>query len=122
MLHDILPISDSLARSSLPALHPSLTPPSSSECARLFLAATLSPFFGLTYNDGRKKRTSTAVEIVIRDALKLGTKNHYMDGIPAFFKAAELIRDPTLDKFGGEEQRVNIGECRILNVDEDLSS
>ena len=51
------------------------------------------------------------VEIVIREALKLGLQNHYLDGIPALFAASDLLQNPVLEKFTGENKRSKIGRC-----------
>src|SRR5271154_6680075 len=80
----------------LPAVHPDLvhnvTP---STMARLFLAAALTPFRGLKYTDSKNK-SHFAVEAVIRDGLKLGTRNHYLDGVPLLFTAAQILANPDL--------------------------
>ncbi|KAJ7124812.1 hypothetical protein C8R43DRAFT_1147023 [Mycena crocata] len=65
--------------------------------ARLYLAAALIPHFGITYLD-RKKKPQSAVECAIRESLKLGTQNHYADGIPLLFSAAELLKNPDLNR------------------------
>lgn len=57
---------------------------------RLYLATALIPYLGVTYRD-KKKRLCPAVEVVTREALKLGKQNHYLDGIPLLFTAAELL-------------------------------
>jgi tRNA nucleotidyltransferase (CCA-adding enzyme) len=65
-------------------------------------------FKGITYLDS-KKREQLAVEAVIRIGLKLGTLNHYMDGVPLLFAAAELLKNPDLERFTGRPERVSIG-------------
>ncbi|KAI0320982.1 hypothetical protein OF83DRAFT_1101804 [Amylostereum chailletii] len=83
-----------LASFSHSPLHPLLTAKiasSPSAIARLYLACALTPYEGITYKDA-KQRVRPAVEVAIREGLKVGTKNHYLDGIPALFDAAQLIR------------------------------
>ncbi|KAJ7151520.1 hypothetical protein C8R46DRAFT_1166436 [Mycena filopes] len=78
--------------------------------ARLHLAAALTPHFGITYRD-KKKKVQSAVECAIRESLKLGAQNHFVDGIPLLFEAAQLLRNPDLnqDKFKTPSERVAIG-------------
>lgn len=57
---------------------------------RLYLATALIPYLGVTYHD-KKKSLCLAVEVVTREALKLGKQNHYLDGIPLLFTAADLL-------------------------------
>lgn len=59
--------------------------------ARLYLAAFLTPFLNIEYRD-HKQKDHPLVEVVIRDSLKLGTQNHYVDGIPVLFAAIPLIK------------------------------
>lgn len=59
----------------------------------------------MKYKD-RKDKWHPAVEAALRDGVKLGMQNHYLDGIPALFEAAEILKDP---KIGGEKERVNMG-------------
>ncbi|TFY66207.1 hypothetical protein EVG20_g4884 [Dentipellis fragilis] len=93
-----------------PPLHPLFLSHTSSQSisARLYLACALSPYRGLTYTD-HKGKTHLAVEAAIREGLKIGTKNHYLDGIPHLFNAAELLKEPRLEKFHGPDERVAIG-------------
>ncbi|KAJ7275527.1 hypothetical protein B0H12DRAFT_264735 [Mycena haematopus] len=81
-----------------------------SATARLYLAAALIPQFGITYLD-RKKKPQSAVECVIRESLKLGVQNHYLDGIPLLFEAAQRLENPNLDqeKFKAPSERVALG-------------
>lgn len=60
--------------------------------ARLYFASLLFPYHGLTYIDTKKKTQST-VTAVIRESLRLGTQNHYLDGIPVLFSAISLIQN-----------------------------
>lgn len=79
---------------NLPPLHSSLfravkTDPS---CAsRLYLASMLNPFAHITYTDN-KRRVHSVTGIVLRESLRLGTQNHYLDGIPPLFSANQLLR------------------------------
>ncbi|GAW08335.1 trna nucleotidyltransferase [Lentinula edodes] len=77
---------------------------------RLYLAATLTPYLGVTYKD-KKHREFPAITYVIRESLKLGTQNHYLDGIPALFAASEILKNPDLnqEKFRQSSERVIIG-------------
>ncbi|KAF8061010.1 hypothetical protein FPV67DRAFT_1423258 [Lyophyllum atratum] len=97
----------------LPRLHPTYlsTVNSDSSCrARLYLAATLTPYQTITYLD-RKKKPQSAIEYIIRETLKLGTQNHFLDGIPALFCAARLLKNPALtaERFPQPSQRVALG-------------
>ncbi|KAL1699400.1 hypothetical protein EV121DRAFT_265176 [Schizophyllum commune] len=77
---------------SLPSVNPSITDFVSTDPtarARLYLACALSPFLGLTYQ--AKKKEAPAVECVIRECLKLGVQNHFLDGIPLLFSSAGLL-------------------------------
>ncbi|KAJ3789687.1 hypothetical protein GGU10DRAFT_283680, partial [Lentinula aff. detonsa] len=101
------------ASTGLPQLHPTLTSAVHEDptCkGRLYLAATLTPYLGVTYKD-KKQRVYPAVSYVIRESLKLGTQNHYLDGIPALFSASDILKDPNLnhEKFKESSERVAIG-------------
>jgi tRNA nucleotidyltransferase (CCA-adding enzyme) len=76
----------------------------------LYLACALTPYRGITYVD-EKGKTRSAVEAAIREGLKVGTKNHYLDGIPSLFSASELLKAPDIDddKFKTPSERVAIG-------------
>jgi tRNA nucleotidyltransferase (CCA-adding enzyme) len=76
------------------------------------MACALTPFRGITYID-EKEKVHPAVEAVIRESLKVGTKNHYLDGIPALFSASELFKSPDIEdvKFKSPSERVAIGLC-----------
>jgi len=69
---------------------------STSVVPRLYMACALTPYKGITYVD-EKGKTHSAVESVIRESLKVGTKNHYLDGVPALFSASELLKAPVID-------------------------
>lgn len=77
---------------------------------RLFLSASLYSFAGITYND-HKRKVHPLVEAVIREGLKLGNKNYYLDGIPALFDAAALFKGLSLEdaRFKTPSERVAIG-------------
>lgn len=96
-----------------PPLHDLLTShtaSSPSTIARLYLSCALTPYHGITYT-GKKNKIGPAVEAAIREGLKIGTKNHYLDGIPSLFAAADLLRSPTLDdeRWTSPSERVAIG-------------
>ena len=77
------------------------------------MACALTPYRGITYVDEKGKNRS-AVEAVIREGLKVGTKNHYLDGVPALFSAYELLKAPGVedDKLNTPSERVEIGMRR----------
>lgn len=94
----------------------SLTP---SVTARLFMACAVTPYAGITYPDKRTEKL--AVELAIREGLKCGNKNHYLDGIPALFHAADkfrTLRSASLESTG-QNERVAIGifHCLLLRPD-----
>ena len=78
----------------------------------LYISRT-TPYRGITYVD-EKGKLHLAVEAVIREGLKVGTKNHYLDGIPALFSASELFKSPDIkdEKFKSPSERVAIGLCQ----------
>lgn len=99
-----------------PPIHPlilSELSSSTSVVSRLYMACALTPYKGITYVD-EKKRDRSAVEAVIREGLKVGTKNHYLDGIPALFLASELLKSPDVEdeRFKTPPERVAIGLCQ----------
>lgn len=97
--------------SSLPPVHPTLLTAVNADpscTARLFLAASLSPFLGVTYED-RKKKTSLAVTYSLRESLKLGDQHHFLNGVQALFTASELLNNPDLGRFQSKSERVAIG-------------
>ena len=102
----------------LPSVHPALLEPilnNSSLQGRLYLASYLLPFLHLTYKD-QKGKTHEAVEAAIREGVKLGTQNHYLDGIPALFAATELLKTPTTESdVGNLKERAKIG-ASFLNT------
>ncbi|KAI0307470.1 hypothetical protein B0F90DRAFT_1620979 [Multifurca ochricompacta] len=96
-----------------PPLHPLILSgitSSTSIISRLYMACALTPYKGITYID-EKKKERPALEAVIREGLKVGTKNHYLDGIPALFLASELLKSPDIedDRFKSPSERVAIG-------------
>ena len=78
----------------------------------LFLAAALTPFRGIAYTDAKNKKRF-AVETAVREGPKLGTQNHYLDGVVPLFTAAEMLKDPNLkdEKFNQPSERVALGLC-----------
>ena len=82
--------------------------------ARLFLGASLFSFAGITYRD-HKQKVHPLVEAVIREGLKLGNKNYYLDGIPALFDAAALLKGVSLEdiRSTSSSERVAIGMSGI---------
>jgi tRNA nucleotidyltransferase (CCA-adding enzyme) len=77
------------------------------------MACALTPYRGITYVD-EKGKIRPAVEAVIREGLKVGTKNHYLDGVPALFSASEMLKAPGVedDKSKTLSERVEIGMRR----------
>ena len=93
-----------------PALHPLLASSASHEPStrpRLFLASALTPFRSITYEDAKKKK-HLAVEMALREGTKLGVQNHYLDGIPALFDAAQVLHQPEA-VIGKDNERVKMG-------------
>jgi len=76
--------------------------------SRLFLAALLVPYLNMTYQD-HKQKEQAVVTSAIRDSLKLGTQNHYLDGIPALFSCLSIIKKRIYDHQEGPLSRVQIG-------------
>ncbi|KAG2160099.1 uncharacterized protein EDB93DRAFT_1261421 [Suillus bovinus] len=78
--------------------------------ARLFLAASLYSYHGITYLDPKGKE-HTLVKCAIQDGLKLGRQNHYLDGIPALYSASDLLNGVSLeqDRLKMPSERVAIG-------------
>ena len=112
ILHALLTESDV----NLPPLHSSLfravkTDPS---CAsRLYLASMLTPFAHIIYTDN-KQRLHSATGTVLRESLKLGTQNHYLDGIPPLFSANQLLRSALHGEVHSSSRRVALGV--LLNL------
>ena len=107
------------SRPELPPAHPFFLRHLSIDASakpRLYLSAALSPFGGVTYTDKRAK-VHPAVEAVVRESMKLGSQNHYVDGIPALFLSIEpfqkLLRD--YPDFGAERLRSSIGPYNFLS-------
>ncbi|KAG7090796.1 hypothetical protein E1B28_009880 [Marasmius oreades] len=99
--------------SSLPCVHPMMLKAVEDDATckpRLFLGAFLTPFLGITYRD-RKEKEYPVVEYVIRECLKLGSQNHFLNGIPALFSACKLLKNPDLNdkRFKNPSERVAIG-------------
>lgn len=76
---------------------------------RLYLAASLTPYKGLTYRD--KKKDRLLVGLIIRASLKLGTQSHFLDGIPLLFSAIDIISRSINEttKLHPTSERVGIG-------------
>ncbi|KAF5312426.1 hypothetical protein D9619_003069 [Psilocybe cf. subviscida] len=91
ILHVLLSVgsSDSLAPH---ATLLSVARESSAPRARLYLALALLPYDGLVYRD-QKDKAQSVVAAVIRESLKLGSQNHYLDGIPVLFSALSLVNE-----------------------------
>jgi len=91
--------------SSSTSVHPTLLQPLHSDptCKpRLFLATALLPYLGISYRDAKGK-SLPAVAYVLRECLKLGTQNHFLDGIPVLFDAYQVLRNPDIH----DEERFN---------------
>ncbi|KAK0208895.1 hypothetical protein DFS33DRAFT_1254396 [Desarmillaria ectypa] len=100
--------------SPLPLLHRALLTAVNNDAtckSRLYLACAIAPYIGITYKD-KKKKTYPAPFSVVHDSLKLGTQNHYSDGIPALVVASDLLKSPSLDdeRFKTKPERVAIGQ------------
>ncbi|KAH0838603.1 hypothetical protein J3R83DRAFT_6925 [Lanmaoa asiatica] len=114
ILHDLLlPPSSSGPRRFTTRPHPTLLVHALNDRgtrARLFLSASLYSFAGITYKD-HKQKLHPLVEAVIREGLKLGNKNYYLDGIPALFDAAAALKGLSLEdaRFTTPSERVAIG-------------
>jgi tRNA nucleotidyltransferase (CCA-adding enzyme) len=114
LLYDLLfPASSSGSRRFTTRPHPTLVAHALNDRgtrARLFLSASLYSFAGIMYKD-HKQKVHPLVEAVIREGLKLGNKNYYLDGIPALFDAAALFKGLSLedDRFTTPSERVAIG-------------
>jgi tRNA nucleotidyltransferase (CCA-adding enzyme) len=76
--------------------------------ARIYLASLLLPYLGMTYQDAKKK-THPLVTTVIRDSLKLGVQNHYLNGIPTLFSAVHLIKASMHEHSSTPLDRVKLG-------------
>lgn len=103
---------------SLPELHPLLLsqlPLDKTLRPRLYLASALTPYRHVTYTTPKNK-TLPAAEAVIKEALKLGLQNHYSDGIPALFAAADELEGISAEKFEGSKERSRIGEKKKMQL------
>lgn len=99
-----------------PPIHPLILSGLSSSASvipRLYMACALTPYRGITYVDENGK-LHPAAEAVIREGLKVGTKNHYLDGVPALFSASELLKSPDIENERSKSSsgRVKIGLCQ----------
>lgn len=75
--------------------------------ARLSLAALLVPFRGLSYKE--KNKTVPVVTSALRDSLKLGTQNHFLNGIPVLFAAIPIIKNTMEQHSTVPMDRVKLG-------------
>ena len=78
------------------------------DLSRFYLAALLQPYNGLTYQD-QKGRTQLVIDFMIREAIKRGSQHHYLDGIPALYKAAPLIKEAVEENIKTPLDRVRLG-------------
>lgn len=84
--------------------------------ARLYLACALIPYHGLEYRD-HKNKSKPLVDAVIRDGLKLGVQNHYLDGIPALFDAWDFVSPQVAALSEGQspDDRRKIGMLLVMS-------
>ena len=93
----------------LPSLHPLVFSQLNSDetlRSRLFLASLMTPYAHVQYIPPKKK---SVVEVIIREGLKLGLRNHFADGVPALFAAADVLRRVDASQFEGPGERSRIG-------------
>jgi len=76
--------------------------------ARFYLAGLLLPYLGLNYQD-KKGKSQCTVAAVIRESLKLGTQNHYLDGIPALFTGTQILKTGMKEHQHKSMDRVRLG-------------
>ncbi|KAH9486667.1 CCA tRNA nucleotidyltransferase, mitochondrial [Psilocybe cubensis] len=91
ILNSLLSLDSALGFRVHPALLSNVKDDSSAK-ARIMLATLLTPFVGMTFLD-KKKKIHPVVASVIRDSLKLGSQNHFLDGIPALFSSLSVIKE-----------------------------
>jgi len=99
--------------SEVPQVHPLLitaAKENKGDLSRYYLAALLLPYNGQTYQD-HKGKTQLVIDLMIREALKRGSQNHYLDGIPALYKAVPLIRGAVEENVKTPLDRVRLGLC-----------
>ena len=106
VLHSIFLGRDNILPSPLSALLSSIQDPAFK--ARLYLAGLLLPYLGISYRDGRLK-IQTAVAAVIRESLKLGTQNHYLDGIPTLFAGIPILKEGMQENHTNLMSRAQLG-------------
>lgn len=102
----------------LPAAHPLFLRRLHSDrtaTPRLFLATALTPYQGVTYTD-KKGKEHPGVEAVVRESLKLGAQNHYIDGIPSLFLGVEPLRKviEEYSTYQSETVRSSIGQASLI--------
>ncbi|KAF7320113.1 tRNA nucleotidyltransferase [Mycena kentingensis (nom. inval.)] len=75
------------------------------------LSAAIGPLVvrGRSRTYYRKKRAQSAIECAIRESLRLGSQNHFLDGIPLMFAAAARLKDPRPDRWREPAERVALG-------------
>ncbi|TFY70082.1 hypothetical protein EVJ58_g18 [Rhodofomes roseus] len=78
--------------------------------ARLYLACALTPYRGITYTNAKGKR-QPACDLIIRESLRLGSQNHYLDGVPALYNAWSVVSPAVADLAQGEspDDKLKIG-------------
>jgi tRNA nucleotidyltransferase (CCA-adding enzyme) len=94
----------------LTAIHPTLRSQVDADpsCkSRLFLAAAFSSYAHSTYED-KKKKSLPAITLLLRESLRLGTQNHFLDGVPALMSASDLLSNP--DRYNTPSNRLEIGK------------
>lgn len=69
-----------------------------------------------------KSKKQHAVEAAVREGTKLGSQNHYLDGVTPLFIAADMLKIPNLqnEKLRSPSERVAIGTCLMKCIDEGL--
>ncbi|KAG8937264.1 CCA tRNA nucleotidyltransferase, mitochondrial [Tulasnella sp. 418] len=109
--------------SELTPLHPKIVENAvkgSGARQRLYLASALASFEGISCHE--KRKDIPASEVVIREGLKLGTRNHYMDGVPLLLQGARFLSKPAPARYTTPSQRVSIGlALRDKNVSNQLT-
>jgi tRNA nucleotidyltransferase (CCA-adding enzyme) len=94
---------------NLPAVHSGLLAKAQESRGQLYVAAALSPFLHITYEEPKKKALTSAVSLALWESLKLGSQN---SAVPAFYSAYALISKPDLqsERFQSPSERVAIGK------------
>ncbi|KAF8710251.1 Poly A polymerase head domain, partial [Rhizoctonia solani] len=84
---------------------------------RLIFAAALTPWRDMICP--QKKGHQSAVELIVKEGLKIGSQNHFIPSVPKLFAAHKKSSNPSLEKFEGPSQRALIG---LLLRDSDVHS